>query len=136
MCLSEISEKKIAEEDIVCYKIVHKFTDKHYRTVFQGMKVFLNTEYTDTASEDDFFPNEINGGYYHSFKDKNSTIKYSRFFGAPACVLKGIIPKGSEYYEGVYVSIYDGVLPGYASKKIKYIEEINPYNYKSLMYEG
>lgn len=140
MCLSKISEKKIAEEDIVCYKIVHKFTDKHYRTVFQGMKIFLNTEYVDTTPKDDdsigLTISEINGGYYHTFKDKNKALKYSQYFGAAACVLKGIIPKGSEYYEGVYISIYQGNLSAYASKKIKYIEEVDPYNYKSLMYES
>lgn len=128
MCLSKISIKKIAEEDIICYKIVLKTGTNQYETPFQCMKVSLNTEYVDTTPTNDnlvdLSVNEINGGYYHSFKNKDNVLEYSHHFNGAVCVLKGIIPKGSEYYEGVYTSICIGYLPAYASKKIKYIEEI------------
>ena len=136
MCLFSNQKKKIAKEDIICYKIVDKLTDNHYMTPFQHMNVSLNTEYVDTTPENDDLLTfkQIKGGYYHSFKDKDNALKYIQDFGSGACVLKGIIPKGSEYYEGIFIFYYNipsDFLSAYASKKIKYIEEIN-YNEKTI----
>ena len=186
MCLFlNTTEAKIAEKDIICYKIVNATTTPYNEnfyangklpaaTNYKGNKYFFfspfqampiefgkvmrdgnkvriketyNTHYYPfktcekqakhwrlNTMGDMFFAKRakfvLSGGAFHSFQNLRHTKDF--FKNAPILgyfindmyitgIVKCVIPKGSEYYEGVF----EGTgIPSYASKEIRYEEII------------
>ena len=115
---------KIADKDIICYKIVKKSKVKGvYKSGIQRFEYIIRQLYT----------NHINIKYINIYIKKYYNIftigvgmfhSYANYLSAitilPNCVtLKCIIPKGAYYFEG-----YFGNYPSYASSQIKILEEI------------
>ena len=127
MCLVTTQlEPKIADKDIICYKLVKRTKIKGvYESNFQGFEYIIRQLYTNNL--DIRFANKsikrfitcfykIEKDMFHSY---TSSI-YPMLSPSPYyTLLKCIIPKGAYYYEGYF---YD--LPSYASSQIKILEEI------------
>ena len=125
---------KIADEDIVCYKLVKRTKIKGvYKSSFQKFEYVIRQLYTNNINysfankvikkerifisymnylEADF----IEEGMFHSYADN----LYPILSPLPNCaLLKCIIPKGAYYFEGEFDES-----PSYASSQIKILEEI------------
>lgn len=186
MCLFlNTIEAKIAEKDIICYKIVNATTSPYNEnfyangklpaaTNYKGNKYFFFTPFQAMPIEfgkvmrdekriwikktytTKYYPFKtcekqakhwrlntmidrlaarsakfvLSGGAFHSFQNLRHTKDF--FKNAPILgyfindafitgIVKCVIPKGSEYYEGVF----EGTgIPSYASKEIRYEEII------------
>lgn len=131
MCLTltEKSEIKVAEENIICYKVVRKLHPGVYKSEFFGhlyVRAQLNKMSEDILS---ITPSCIINDQrtvekgFHSFTCKEDAYKYKATRGnksdVPYIVVKYIIPKGSKYIEGTY-----GEYPNYVSDKIICVQEI------------
>lgn len=127
MCIYTSEKRKIAEEDIVVYKVlIEKIDNKsgyqylsspifNYQfTILNGQE--KNCIFNNQSSEDvvtDGFITMVGRGFFHSYCDVNNAFmdwdynikKYG--YGVYKC----IIPKGSEYF-------YSEFSKSYASKKI------------------
>ena len=132
MCLKLNSlEPKIADKDIVCYKLVKRTKTKGvYKSSFQEFEYIIRQLYTnnlDIRFADKVIKNlcpshphlgiyAVEEGMFHSY----ASNLYPILSPLPNCaLLKCIIPKGAYYYEGYF----DGS-PSYASSQIKILEEI------------
>ena len=129
MCLVTAQlEPKIADKDIICYKLVKRTKIKGiYKSSFQGFEYIIRQLYTNNL--DIRFANKsikryfykcfykIEEGMFHSY----ASYLYPVILSPLPCgaLLKCIIPKGAYYFEGYF---YD--LPSYASSQIKILEEI------------
>jgi len=129
MCLHSKTDKPcIAEEDIICYKMLDRYYGLFYQwqTPFRGMKVrnaVLNGRRLMKARgerkiigvrlDDYSILYEINGGYIHTYKDF-PTFGYDIGYN----VFKCVIPKGEEYFESVNGSEY-------ASRSIRFVKQVN-----------
>ena len=128
MCLVTTQlEPKIADKDIICYKLVKRTKTKGiYKSSFQGFEYIIRQLYTNNL--DIRFANKIikysfykrfyiiKEGMFHSY----ASNLYPILSPLPHCtLLKCIIPKGAYYYEG-----YFDYSPSYASSQIKILEEI------------
>ena len=120
-------EPKIADKDIICYKLVKRTKTKGvYKSSFQEFEYIIRQLYTNNL--DIKFANKI---MKHSFYKCFYKIEKDMFHSYTSSIypmlspssyyalLKCIIPKGAYYYEGYF---YD--LPSYASSQIKILEEI------------
>ena len=121
-------EPKIADKDIVCYKLVKRTKIKGiYKSSFQGFEYIIRQLYTNNL--DIRFANKsikrsfykrfyiIEEGMFHSYASRSYPVTLSPL---PNCaLLKCIIPKGAYYFEG-----YFDESPSYASSQIKILEEI------------
>ena len=129
MCLRlDYSEPKIADKDIVCYKLVKRTKIKGiYKSSFQGFEYIIRQLYTNNL--DIRFANKSMKWYFYKSFYKIEEGMFHSYVNHlyPAILrpllnhtlLKCIIPKGAYYYEGYF---YD--LPSYASSQIKILEEI------------
>ena len=120
-------EPKIADEDIVCYKLVNRTKIKGiYKSSFLAFEYIIRQLYTNNL--DIRFANKsikrsfykrfyiIEEGMFHSY----ASNLYPILSPLPWCaLLKCIIPKGAYYFKGFFVSF-----PSYASSQIKILEEI------------
>ena len=120
-------EPKIADKDIICYKLVKRTKIKGiYKSSFQGFEYIIRQLYTNNL--DIRFANKsikhyfykdfyiIEEGMFHSY----ASNLYPILSPLPWCaLLKCIIPKGAYYFEG-----YFDESPSYASSQIKILEEI------------
>ena len=137
MCLIIMQlEPKIADKDIVCYKLVKRTKIKGvYKSSFQRFEYVIRQLYTNNINysfankvikkerifisymnylEEDF----IEEGMFHSYVNHLYPVILSPL---PNCaLLKCIIPKGAYYFVG-----YFDDAPSYASSQIKILEEIN-----------
>ena len=124
-------EPKIADKDIVCYKLVVRTKIKGiYKSSFQGFEYIIRQLYTNNLdirfvdkiikNLSPAYPNlciyVIEEGMFHSYTSKSSPILSPLPWYA---LLKCIIPKGAYYFEG-----YFNDSPSYASSQIKILEEI------------
>jgi len=149
MCLTltENSKLKVAEEDIVCYKVVLRQYSGVYRSEFYAYlyetgvlnkhpfgDITITTLPRITTYRSANFNQQVIAGYeqvvergFHSFTCKKDAYKYAgcvinRMFhgiSKDVVVVKCIIPKGANYIEGTY-SEY----PNYVSNKIICLGEI------------
>jgi hypothetical protein len=113
MCLKAThTQPKIAEEDIVCYKVLRKifFT---YWTPYTKTFVRLNHLFEAKGEEEvDLFENpEIRQGFIHAFLNKQIAIRecfdlydYHAIF-KNFIIVKAIIKKGTKYFLGKYGDI-------------------------------
>ena len=127
MCLLlEHLEPKIADKDIVCYKIVEKTKIKGiYKSCVQEFEYIIEKLYTNNISIE--FSNRvikhfkcvdipyIEENMFHSYINRPNSIQLSH----NEVLLKCIIPKEAYYYIGVC-----GSSLSYASSQIKILEEI------------
>jgi len=145
MCLERDLTKnplKLADTDIVCYKVVDIPGEKRFKFktwLLRKLKRFKDYEthnwlYPITIGEIfiayPVFSKEhlhiidrntkcIEGGFIHSFKNKDDAIKLAKT-GIYIDVVKCIIPVGTYYFEGKN----SGFTDGYASTQIKYVKVI------------
>lgn len=122
-------EPKIADKDIICYKLVERTKIKGvYKSEFRGFEYIIGQLYTNhfDIKFSYFFIkhtsrvhqriNSIEEGMFHSYESNSyPTLNTSSYY----VLLKCIIPKGAYYFEG-----YFGNYPSYASSQIKILEEI------------
>ena len=133
MCLDINHLKpKIADKDIVCYKLVKRTKIKGiYKSSFQRFEYVIRQLYTnnlDIRFADKVIKNlcpsrphlgiyAVEEGMFHSYASNLYPIILSPL---PNCaLLKCIIPKGAYYFEGEFDEA-----PSYASSQIKILEEI------------
>ena len=128
MCLVTIQlEPKIADKDIICYKLVVRTKIKGvYKSSFQGFEYIIRQLYTNNIKiefsyklikPETIFGYFIEEGMFHSYVSHLYPVILSPL---PNCaLLKCIIPKGAYYFEG-----YFDESPSYASSQIKILEEI------------
>ena len=133
MCLVTAQLKpKIADKDIVCYKLVKRTKIKGvYKSSFQGFEYVIRQLYTnnlDIRFVDKIIKNLdttrsglclyiIEEGMFHSYASYLYPVILSPL--PNGALLKCIIPKGAYYFEG-----YFDDSPSYASSQIKILEEI------------
>ena len=126
MCLiTDQLEPKVADKDIICYKMVTKSRIKGvYISEYRRFKYITEKLYTnniDIKNSEIVFKTispligvySISDFMFHSYQ---SPYKYSL---RADTLVKCIIPKGAYYYEG-----YFDDSPSYASSQIKILEEI------------
>ena len=120
-------EPKIADKDIICYKLVKRTKIKGiYKSSFQRFEYIIRKLYTNNINirfvnkivktwclTYPYLMYNIDEGMFHSYK-----LPYQHSIYANTLV-KCIIPKGAYYFEG-----YFGNYPSYASSQIKILEEI------------
>lgn len=131
MCLKTRNERKIAEEDIVVYKILRKITDLDKNEVFyeppyqwgdfkykQGINSVGN-ELEQVNRRYNFLDGDhicVEGGFLHAFMEKPYAIAHRNWnfenlsppnfhYTLEYNVYKMVIPKGTEYFVGSYHDI-------------------------------
>ena len=123
MCLSTTDiERKVADEDIIVFKIFRKDNKSLYQKF--DYTPFIGKRYDDTAEEDIKVTVmdpihykttiRVSGGFVHSFSDcshaKETLIAQKDdaglYEGVKLVIRKCIIPKGSEYYYGNFCNEY------------------------------
>lgn len=132
MCLtSKTNIAKIANKDIVCYKLIwRRFASLDYITAYRdtpisydilrGRKNFVaeGPECIEPSFLDDGY--SISSGFIHTFTKKEDAIKMAKMYGCLEhiwVVYKCVIPKGTKYFVSVD---YDER----CSTEIKFVEEI------------
>ena len=118
-------EPKIADKDIVCYKLVKRTEIKGvYKSNIQRFEYIIRqlyTNYFDIKYVDMLIKRRYNlfaieEGMFHSYASNVYFILKPLQY---CTLLKCIIPKGAYYFEG-----YFDDCPSYASSQIKILEEI------------
>ena len=117
-------EPKIADKDIVCYKLVERTKIKGiYKSKYQEFEYvirqlytnYFDIKYIDMLIKRRYSRFAIEEGMFHSYTNYLLAITIL----PNLVVLKCIIPKGAYYFEG-----YFGNYSSYASSQIKILEEI------------
>ena len=117
-------EPKIADKDIVCYKLVKRTKVKGvYKSNIQKFEYiirqlytnYFDIKYVDMLIKRRYNLSAIEEDMFHSYENYLSAITIL----PNLVVLKCIIPKGAYYFEG-----YFGNYPSYASSQIRILEEI------------
>lgn len=131
MCLTLDSSavERVADRDIVCYKVVNKsIRSVYYRTFYRGNKIEIGKTYNSSLKKyTDVWKRSIVEKGLHSFFTKTDVFdlyKKTRKSSTPMFVVKCIIPKGSLYYAGTF-----GKSRSYASNRIIYKEIV--YTWKT-----
>lgn len=131
MCILTNNVKfKIADQDIVCYKVLLKSkVEGVFLSPYLRFYYTLNKQYDDNNELDvrkwdnsDFI---INGGVFHMFANYEDAMDEVNWLTFPenmdvlcsCAIVKCIIPKGSKYIEGKYCQ-FDSI----ASKSIIFEE--------------
>ena len=113
-------EPKIADKDIICYKLVkrteikgvYKSNIQRFEYIIRRLyKNYFDIKYADMLIKRRYRQFAIEEGMFHSYS--------SRIYPILGSLLKCIIPKGAYYFKGYY-----GNYPSYASSQIKILEEI------------
>ena len=120
-------EPKIADEDIVCYKLVKRTKIKGvYKSSFQRFEYIIRQLYTNNIKIEfsyklikakTIFRYFISKGMFHSYISYLYPVILSPL--PHLALLKCIIPKGAYYFEGIFDDTFS-----YASSQIKILEEI------------
>ena len=118
-------EPKIADKDIVCYKLVKRTKIKGvYKSNFLKFEYvirqlyinYFDIKYADMLIKKRYSRSVIEESMFHSY----ASNVYSILKPLQYCILlKCIIPKGAYYFEGYFDNS-----PSYASSQIKILEEV------------
>lgn len=137
MCLilSYNPEARVANTDIICYKLVVKKANGIYNSLYRRFEYIIRRNYKIpeiekcTLKENRFGVKILEEGVFHSFaREMDAFIDYreqanilisSYHFPMILSVVKCAIPKGAIYYMGSTNSMLS-----YASSQIKILEEI------------
>nr|DAL02967.1 MAG TPA: hypothetical protein [Crassvirales sp.] len=119
MCLELLSEKLVAKEDIICYKIVRKRGNKLY-TPYQEVEIKPGIfKATGTLSEDRGDRRKTVGeGVIHTFAKYDQALDEKD--GKNTLIYKCVIPKGTNYYIGLFEAFLS-----YGSEIINVLEKCN-----------
>lgn len=142
MCLivKKNTKKKIAEKDVVCYKLVERcsYDKTTFRTPFRNVILsdsILKGKETYKASgrmmpfHPDYIELErgdriIEKGGIHTYANKKDVMKeVDKTNNSNFHIYKCIIPKGTPYYEGYFYCL-TGDYVSYASKQIKFVKQV------------
>ena len=125
MCLVTTQlEPKIADKDIICYKLVKRTKIKGvYKSNIQRFEYiirqlytnYFDIKYVDMLIKRRYNLSAIEEDMFHSYVNYLSAITVL----PNLVVLECIIPKGAYYFEG-----YFGNYPSYASSQIRILKEI------------
>lgn len=129
MCLTPYanSDFKVADKDIVCYKVVEKRANGIYRSPYMRFEYVIRVSYKDSTKFDFKQRHRITEGMFHSYASwidaRKQCKEWNRIYEPEiSCrVLKCIIPKGSVYIIGFFGSRF---ISSYASREIKILEEL------------
>lgn len=146
MCLTltENSKLKVAEENIICYKVVHRLQPGIYMSEFYNYLYETGTLNVSPFDDTTITTRPCITGYrsikfdyrvigyeqivergFHSFTCKEDAYKYAKIVASrvlgeiTTVVVKYIIPKGANYIEGTYEEY-----PNYVSDKIICVKEV------------
>lgn len=131
MCLKIDSNQSaiIAEKDIKCVKLLTSLFNGGYKTPYTQSSVVFGTVMKERRFEHHVFgrtsANEVHLGF-HTFKDRESAIRYCKSNFIFGVLVKAIIPKGTLFYEG---EVNNSGIKGYTSQSIIYIK---PFKWKWL----
>lgn len=128
MCLTiKTKLAETAKEDIVCYKILVKvngfkfFCTPFYHFIMEPGKTYKNEDKPDVFWCKNYGFGDVFGGFFHTYQNPEDAIyeaNYLFFRGmsevSEVVVIKGIIPKGSNYYLGESL-IFNDKCASYAS---------------------
>ena len=145
MCLTNIKKPKVAEEEIITYKVLC-ISNGVISTPFYQQPVDLQQEYSkpfwcddiEAATED-----EIDGLVFHVFANEEDAeemaLKFNRLSAAAGdshyhrryFIVKTIIPRGATYVEGIFPMKYPDeentvTYQSIGTTKIKYTWEAKP----------
>ena len=119
-------EPKIADKDIICYKLVKRTKIKGiYKSSFQKFEYVIRQLYTNNF-DITYADGLIKGVYSKYYIEEGMFHSYASYLCSVILnplpnwvLLKCIIPKGAYYFEGYFEDS-----PSYASSQIKILEEI------------
>ena len=134
MCLRINGAPKVAEEDIICYKMLEecKLEGYKYKSPFQEQPIDNQIVYGfwqyvglgDRSIKDINGYPSISEGYIHTYKAllvaEEMCIYYTKLFENDVHLFECKIPAGTEYYEGVDSNF----LSGYASERIVFVKKL------------
>ena len=128
-------EPKIADKDIICYKLVVKKANGIYNSLYRKFEYIIRRNYKISETEkcvlkeNRFGVKILEEGVFHSFvREVDAFIDYREqanilishyHFPMILSIIKCAIPKGAIYYMGSTNSMLS-----YASSQIKILEEI------------
>lgn len=115
--------EKIAEDDIVCWKVLYVGGNGQLLTYFMQTPVRLGKKLKARGRiRSQFYGNnyQIDGGLIHTFKEKKDAYVYA-MENSTIAIVKCIIPKGTRYYEGKFQDL--GI--SYGSKEIIVSDKIS-----------
>ena len=129
-------EPKIADKDIICYKLVVKKANGIYNSLYRKFEYIIRRNYKISETEkcilkeNRFGVKILEEGVFHSFvREVDAFIDYREqanilishyHFPMILSIIKCAIPKGAIYYMGSTNSMLS-----YASSQIKVLEEID-----------
>ena len=124
MCLIASHIKpKVAEEDIVCYKILQVYSDKicspYMEYKWKLGKVRRAWGWWNIPRNPDI--EGIQKGCFHSFETLDDAVSEARVARGNLYVYECVIPKGTKYWAGTYSRMR---IPSYASRKLKVVKKI------------
>ena len=128
-------EPKIADKDIICYKLVVKKASGIYNSLYKKFEYIIRRNYKISETEkcilkeNRFGVKILEEGVFHSFvREVDAFVDYQEqanilishyHFPMILSIIKCAIPKGAIYYIGSTNSMLS-----YASSQIKILEEI------------
>lgn len=135
MCLNINSSAKVAEEDIICYKMLEecKLEEYPYMSPFQenpikpeivcGLWQYVGLG-DKTIKQDNCGQLNVSEGYIHTYKFKAVAEEicnyYTNRFDNDCHLFECKIPAGTEYYEGLDTNF----LSSYASERIVFVKKL------------
>lgn len=113
---------KVADKDIVCYKVLSKDKNGDYCSLcYNRKKWIVGKEYSNHGKQGVYF-NNVHEGFYHSYMNKKDAEKHVHELPYRCGhVAECIIPKGTRYYFGWF---REGNTFNYASRKLKVVNVI------------
>lgn len=134
MCLRINSVPKVAEEDIICYKMLEecKLEGYTYHSPFQELPIkdeivlglWPYVGLGDRSIKDVNGHPSVSEGYIHTYKTLLNAEEmcnyYTKLFENDIHLFECKIPAGTEYYDG----LDSNLLPGYASERIVFVKKL------------
>lgn len=134
MCLHvKTTKPSIAEEDIVCYKVLeYSSIFKEYVTPFRSCPMKIGNTLHDRKDWEFSITEFITGfflaaGGFHTYEVIADAKHFARELDNSTIVVKCIIPKSTEYFKG-WTTLDGYHVRGYASKDLKLIKEVEHYD--------